>query len=405
MRVLAGVVDADEGELRFAKAGFKPPLFIGHANALNVDLTAIEALQFLAALHSVAAPSELAGMCRQSLKDWGVADAADAPVSTLSHGQRRRVALARLNASSQTPLWLLDEPYDALDLTRVRLLNAMVLMHLQAGGSVVLTSHQPVDIAWALQREVWLPTAPHGADDETSNLQTTSLKGFPSPPWALWDWRLWAMRDIRLAVRRRGETMLPLGFFAVAATLFPFGVGVDAAMLRAMAPGVIWVCVLLAMTLSVQAFFSSDAQDGTMEQLLLSRRPLAPIALARAMAHTCVVGLPLIVSAGLVGLMYGLPPKGVALMGLALLAGMPALSLLACLGSALIVGVRGGAMLLFLIVLPLMVPVLIFGAGASVAWDSGVSPRPFLSLLAAFSLGALGLAPWAIGAAMRLAVE
>jgi heme exporter protein B len=181
-------------------------------------------------------------------------------------------------------------------------------------------------------------------------------------------------RDLRLAARRWAEVGLPIVFFVASASLFPFGVGADVAVLRQIAPGVIWVCVLLAVLLSMTTFHAGDHADGTLEQLMLSGRSPALLAASRSLSHWLMTGLPLVLVSPVLGLMFGLEPDVLPVMMLGLLLGTPTLSLLGNLGAALVVGVRSGGMLLFLLVLPLMIPVLIFGAGA-VAWGRRVTCR------------------------------
>ncbi len=212
-------------------------------------------------------------------------------------------------------------------------------------------------------------------------------------------------RDFRLAARRRSEVFLPLVFFVAAASLFPLGVGSDTQVLRQIAPGVIWVCVLLAVTLSVNTFYAADHTDGTLEQMMLSGQSMTGMALARVASHWLLTGLPMVMVAPVLGVMFGLSLSSLGVLVVGLLLGTPTLSLLSCLGAALVVGVRGGGMLLFLLVLPLMVPVLIFGAGAMVAAESGLSTSPYFSLLGALLIASMLLTPWAIGAALKISLD
>lgn len=212
-------------------------------------------------------------------------------------------------------------------------------------------------------------------------------------------------RDLKLAARRRIDALLPLGFFLVAASLFPIGVGPEPQMLRQMAPGVVWVCALFAAMLSLQQLYAGDHADGSLEQMLLSPEPAWSIALAKALAHWVVVGLPLVLMSPVLGLLFGLPAPALGMLALSLLLGTPVLSLLGGLGAALTLGLRSGAVLLILLVLPLCVPVLIFGTGAVGAVESGVPAGAHLSLLGALLLMSTVLAPPATAAALRIAVE
>ncbi len=212
---------------------------------------------------------------------------------------------------------------------------------------------------------------------------------------------LW--RDLRLAARRPGEALLPLGFFVLAASLFPLGVGPEPQTLRAIAPGVVWVAALLAALLSLPQLYGGDLTDGSLDQLLLAPHPPIWLALAKALAHWLVHGLPLLVAAPLIGLMFGLPADALAVLVLSLLLGTPVLSLLGGLGAALTLGLRSGALLLLLIVLPLAVPTLIFGAGAVAAVEAGQSASGHLSLLGALLIATATGAPVATAAALKVA--
>jgi heme exporter protein B len=212
-------------------------------------------------------------------------------------------------------------------------------------------------------------------------------------------------RDLLLAVRQRADVVNTLLFFVVVVTLAPLGVGPEINTLRTIAPGVVWVAALLASILSLNRLFAHDFADGTLEQLLLTREPLAAIVLGKVAAHWLVTGLPITAMAVPLGVMFDLPVAETTALVFALLLGTPALSLLGAIGAALTLGLRGGGVLVSLLVLPLNVPVLIFGAGAVEAVAGGLSPQAHLLLLAALSLVASVLAPWAIAAALRISLE
>ena len=212
-------------------------------------------------------------------------------------------------------------------------------------------------------------------------------------------------RDLLLARRRRIEALLPLGFFIVAAGLFPIGVGPEPQTLRQIAPGVVWVCALLAAMLSVTQMFASDHQDGSLEQMLLTPEPLVAIVGGKVLAHWLSSGLPLVLAAPLIGLLFGMHAPAITTLTATLLLGTPILSLLGAVGAALTLGLRSGAALVFLLVLPLTVPALIFGTGAVVAVDSGLSAQAHFSLLGALLiLNGLG-APLAAAAALRISLD
>ena len=212
-------------------------------------------------------------------------------------------------------------------------------------------------------------------------------------------------RDLRLAMRRRIEALLPVAFFVVAISLFPLGVGPEPQMLRQMAAGVIWVSALLASMLSVASLYGSDHADGSLEQMLLSGQPGVVIAGAKAAAHWTVTGAPLVLIAPLIGLLFDMQPRSLATLVAALLLGTPILSLLGGLGAALTLGLRSGGVLLILLILPLTIPALIFGAGAVGAVDAGLSAAGHFSLLGALLILTLLTAPLATGLALRIALE
>ncbi len=212
-------------------------------------------------------------------------------------------------------------------------------------------------------------------------------------------------RDLLLARRRRVEALLPLGFFVVAAGLFPIGVGPEPQTLRQIAPGVVWVCALLAAMLSVTQMFASDHQDGSLEQLLLAPQPLVLIVLGKVLAQWLSAGVPLVLASPLLGVLFDMRASAIATLVATLLLGTPILSLLGAVGAALTLGLRSGAALVFLLVLPLTIPALIFGTGAVGAVDAGQSPQAHLSLLGALLIATLLGAPWATAAALRISLD
>jgi len=212
-------------------------------------------------------------------------------------------------------------------------------------------------------------------------------------------------RDLLAALRRRSDLATTLVFFAIVASLFPLGIGPEARLLRELAPGVLWVAALLASLLALNRLFAADYADGTLEQLLLAPQPLSVLVLAKITAHWLTCGLPLIALAPLLALQFDLAQDVLPVLLVSLLLGTPVLSLIGAVGAALTLGLRGGGALLALLVLPLYVPVLIFGAGAVEASVAGLGAGPHLSLLGAVLLIALVFAPWAAAAALRIAVE
>lgn len=212
-------------------------------------------------------------------------------------------------------------------------------------------------------------------------------------------------RDLILAYRRRSDVLTTLFFFIIVVSLFPFGVGPETNQLRMMAPGILWVAALLASMLSLGRLFSFDYLDGTLEQMLLGAAPLGLLVLAKVLAHWLVSGLPIVIMAPILGVMFDLPAEQLLVLTVSLLCGTPVLSLIGAVGAALTLGLRGGGVLVSLLVLPLYVPVLIFGAGAVGAQAAGIGAQSHLYLLAAFLAVSLLFAPWATAAGLRISTE
>lgn len=212
-------------------------------------------------------------------------------------------------------------------------------------------------------------------------------------------------RDLMLAWRGRADVLVTLAFFVIVVCLFPFGVGAETNQLRAIAPGVLWVAALLSTLLSLHRLFAQDHADGTLEQLLLSPEPTALWVVAKVAAHWIVTGLPLVLAAPGLALLFDVEQDALGVLVLSLALGSPILALLGAVGAALTLGLRGGGVLLALLVLPLFVPVLIFGAGAVDSHLAGTGAAAHLLLLGGGLLGALALAPFACAAALRIAME
>lgn len=212
-------------------------------------------------------------------------------------------------------------------------------------------------------------------------------------------------RDLLLAFRRQADVLTTLFFFIIVVSLFPFGVGPEPNQLRLMAPGILWVAALLASMLSLGRLFALDHLDGTLEQMLLGAAPLTVIVIGKVVAHWLVSGFPLVIVAPLLGVMFDLPADQQWVLFESLLIGTPVLSLIGAVGAALTLGVRGGGVLVSLLVLPLYVPVLIFGAGAVSAEAAGLGAHSHLMLLGAFLAVSSVFAPWAAAAGLRISLE
>ncbi len=231
--------------------------------------------------------------------------------------------------------------------------------------------------------------------------QTGALK-----PASAWDgMRCIFLRDCRIALRRRSDMVSALFFFVIVASLFPLGVGPEPVLLKRMAVGVVWVAALLASMLSLARLFADDYQDGTLEQMLLSSTPLPLLVAAKMAAHWLASGLLLTLASPLLALQFDLDAGATAVLALSLLLGTPLLSMIGAVGAALTVGLRGSGVLLSLLVLPLYVPTLIFGAGAVEASAASLGVAGHFSLLGAMLVLALFLAPLATAAALRISVE
>jgi len=210
-------------------------------------------------------------------------------------------------------------------------------------------------------------------------------------------------RELRLSLRHAGDTVAALLFFLLVAALFPLAVGPGPEVLGRIAPGIVWVAALLAALLPLDRLFGADFEDGSLDLLLLCGLPAAGVAGAKAAAHWLVTGLPLLIAAGPLAEMLRLPEMALPALLAGLVPGTALLSLLGTTGAAIVLGARRGGVLLPLLVLPLSIPVLIFGAAAAAAAADGLSPRADLLLLAALLAAALPLCPIAAGAALRVA--
>jgi len=212
-------------------------------------------------------------------------------------------------------------------------------------------------------------------------------------------------RDLTLAMRRRADVLTILIFFVMVVSLFPLAVGSEMDMLRKMAPGVVWVAALLASMLSLDRMFSADYLDGTLEQMLLVPQSLSMLVLSKIVAHWMLSGLPLVLIAPVLGLQFDMSGEALLVLVLALLLGTPVLSMIGAIGAALTLGLRGGGVLVSLLVLPLCIPVLIFGTGAVAAVTDGMSAAPNLALLGALLLMSLLFTPWVAAQALRISME
>ena len=212
-------------------------------------------------------------------------------------------------------------------------------------------------------------------------------------------------RDLLLAMRHRSDVAMSVFFVVIVASLFPLGVGPVPTVLRMIGPGVLWVTALLACLLSLGRLFTADYLDGVLEQMLLIPQPLVVLVVSKVFAHWVISGLPVVLLSPLLGLQFGLGGDSLGVLTLSLLLGTPTLSMIGAIGAALTLGLRGSGFLVALLVLPLFVPVLIFGAGAVTSSLAGIGSEANLSLLGACFLLSLAFAPWATAVALRIALE
>jgi len=216
-------------------------------------------------------------------------------------------------------------------------------------------------------------------------------------------WLIW--REMTLALRRKAEVLTTMLFFVIVVSLFPLGIGPEIDTLREIAPGVLWVAALLASMLSLNRLFADDYIDGTLEQLIISSQPLALMVFGKILAHWFLTGLPLVLISPVLGMQLGMDVDSIIILMLTLLVGTPVLSLIGAVGAGLTLGVRGGGVLLSLLILPLYIPVLIFGSGAVESAQAGLGVEGHFSLLGAFFIGSLVLAPLGAAAALRISLD
>ena len=216
-------------------------------------------------------------------------------------------------------------------------------------------------------------------------------------------WIVW--RDLILAWRRRADVLSTVFFFVIVVSLFPLGIGPETQLLRSIAPGVVWVAALLASMLSLGRLFSNDYQDGTLEQMLVTPQPLYLVVVGKIFAHWLVAEIPLVLIAPLLGVQFGLSSDTLLILFVTLLLGTPVLSLIGSVGAALTLGLRGSSVLISILVLPLYIPILIFGAGAVEASIMGSNPQSHIYLMSAVAVLSLAFAPWATSAALRISLE
>lgn len=383
LRILCGLARPESGVVswqgqplaKVRESFHRQLLWLGHKPGVNAALTADENLRFFF-------PASRLQQRESALAAVGLAGYEDLPLSQLSAGQQRRVALTRLWLTD-APLWILDEPFTALDATAMETLTRRLEQHARQGG-MRHPHHPPAAAAAGLS------------------------VAHPAPRRRRWRramMRALLARELRLAWRSGAEILNPLWFFLIVITLFPFGVGAAPKLLAQIAPGVVWVAALLAALLVMDRLFRDDWQDGSLEQLMLLPTPLVAVVLVKVVAHWMMSGLPLLIVSPLAALLLGMSLHDAGVLALTLLLGTPTLSFLGAVGVGLTVGLKRGGVLLSLLVLPLAVPLLIFATAACQAAAAGLPVSGYLAMLAAFLTASATLCPFATAAALRLTVR
>jgi heme exporter protein B len=425
LRLIAGLIRPTQGQVTLA--GLDPEASIGeeahylaHQDALKPSLTVAENLGFWSRFMGPPASPEaaLAAVRLDSL--------AGLPAAYLSAGQRRRLSLARLLVVYR-PIWLLDEPTATLDADGQASLAQIMRDHLAFGGIIVAATHGPLGIDGARELRLsggqpgcgaGLASSPGARGEEQgvgdaspgrSRLAAGRIPGQPnSSPQAakratvLKSLAAIFVRDVTIALRVGGGALMGVLFFLAVVTLIPFALGPDLALLRRVGPAVLWLGALLASLLALDRLFATDQDDGSLDLIVAGGPPLELAVGAKAAAHWITTGLPLVVASPLFGVLLNLEPESIGATVLTLLVGTPALTLIGLIGAALAVALRRGGILLPVLVLPLTIPVLIFGvAAANAALDGPVRFATPFAILCALTLISLVIGPFAAAATLR----
>jgi len=421
LRLIAGLIRPTQGHIMLG--GVDPEASIGeeahylaHQDALKPSLTVAENLGFWSRFLGPGASPEAA------LAAVGLDSLTGLPAAYLSAGQRRRLSLARLLAVYR-PIWLLDEPTAALDADGQASLAKLMQDHLASGGIIVAATHGPLGINGASELRLSGgepgcgpgPASPSGAREEVRGNEAVSpgrsrlaVGRITTQPQAAKRATVRQslgsifIRDVTIALRVGGGALMGVLFFLAVVTLIPFALGPDLALLRRVGPAVLWLGALLASLLALDRLFAADQDDGSLDLIVTSGPPLELTVGAKAAAHWLTTGLPLVVASPLFGVLLNLEPGSIGATALTLLVGTPALTLIGLIGAALAVALRRGGILLPVLVLPLTIPVLIFGVAAAHAALGGPVrfATPF-TILCALTLISLVIGPFAAAATLR----
>jgi heme exporter protein B len=424
LRIIAGLLQPSGGVVRFEGAGPEAVLaeeahYLAHLDPLKPSLSVAENLVFWADfLGSAAAASEVLGAVR-------LERLAQLPAAYLSAGQRRRLSLARLIAV-QRPVWLLDEPTAALDAAGQVILADMMRHHLSSGGLIIAATHGPLGLedAKALEmgdhpplegkgrrapaRRSGVKEQPLGYDDPATPTRPPAAGDLPppgggeKPPSLPRSISAILARDMKVAWRVGGGALMGVLFFLTVVTLVPFALGPDLGLLRRVGPAVLWLGALLASLLALDRLLAVDQEDGSLDLIVTAPPPLELVVATKAIAHWLTTGVPLVIAAPLFGVMLNIEPAVIGAVTVSLLIGTAALTFIGLIGAALSVALRRGGILLPILVLPLTVPVLIFGVAAANAARGGpvTFGTPF-TILCALTLISLVVGPFAAAATLR----
>jgi len=424
LRVVAGLLRPSEGAVRVEGAGPDAVLaeeahYLAHLDPLKPSLTVAENLNFWTEFLGGA------GTADEALSAVRLERLAGLPAGYLSAGQRRRLSLARLLAV-QRPIWLLDEPIAALDAAGQMILAHMMRQHLASGGLIIAATHGPLGLDGAKTLEMGdhpplegegrrasarrggVKEQPLGHDDPVTPSRPPAAVDLPPPgggkeaPSLSRSLFSILSRDMKVAWRVGGGALMGVLFFLAVVTLVPFALGPDLGLLRRVGPAVLWLGALLASLLALDRLLAVDQEDGSLDLIVSAPAPLELVVAAKAIAHWLTTGVPLVIATPLFGVMLNIEPAAIAAVTVSLLIGTPALTFIGLIGAALSVALRRGGILLPILVLPLTVPVLIFGVAAANAAQGGpvAFGTPF-TILCALTLMSLVVGPFAAAATLR----